>query len=121
MPCLIIFFIMYYRGEYQRLEEERTLSWQRWRSRHPGRQGSQAPNFLPDLVELPLFGEWLRERVRCEIVDGIPVDPTVEALSKFPSTLAAAYKCMSAYGYHYRVRIAESHLKTSDSGLAAHS
>ena len=101
------------------LTEERNRSRQRWRSRHPGRQGSRAPNFPPELAELSSFGVWLRDRVSEEVADGVHVEETVKALSEFPSTMARKYRSAYAYGYHYRVQSAEIALKTCDSGLAA--
>ena len=42
----------------------------------------------------------------------------VEATSKFPSMIAHKYRSMYCYGYHLRVKSAETGLKTCDSGIA---
>lgn len=54
-----------------------------------------------------------------EKAEGAPVDETAEALSCYPSPVAQRFRSMSAYGYHYRVKSAEAHLRTCDSGIAA--
>ena len=43
----------------------------------------------------------------------------MDAVSRFPSTTASRYRSMYGFGYHYRVRSAETHLKSSNSGIAA--
>ena len=99
--------------------EQRASDRARWRARHPRRQGVRAPNFPPELACLPPFREWLRTKITSEIAEGQNVDREVDALSRLPSRVATRYRSMYGYGYHYRVRSAESGLKTSDSGIAA--
>lgn len=68
---------------------------------------------------LPTFTLWLHDKVSSEKADGVDVDSTVDALSSLPSQIAMRYRSMSSYGYHYRVRSSEEHMKTMDSGIAA--
>lgn len=104
--------------EYAGVFQDRTNARQQWRSRHPGRGGSRAPNFPPELSEVSPFPEWLRDSVQRQIESGVYVDEMVEATSKFPSMLAQKYRSMYCYGYHLRVQSAEQGLKTCDSGIA---
>ena len=99
--------------------EDRTAARARWRRRHPGRDSGRGPNFPPELAELPSFGHWLRGAISDEVEAGVVVDPTAAALSRFPSRSARKYRSLYAYGFHYRVRSAETHFRTCDSGIAA--
>lgn len=81
--------------------------------------GRRGPNFPPNLAEHPPFHEWIRLTVEREIEDGHRIDPTVEAISRAPSRFCKKHRSMYAFGYHFRVRSAESHLRTCDSGIAA--
>ncbi|KAG0597359.1 hypothetical protein M758_UG331700 [Ceratodon purpureus] len=106
-------------SQYQTLVEERTAARQRWRARHPGRNGARAPNFPPELAELQPFCDWLTSTVETEKAGGAEIDPILEAASKFPLRKARKYRSLYAFGYRFRVRSAELHLKTCDSGVAA--
>lgn len=104
---------------YQTIVEDRTSARMRWRARHQGRNGARGPNYPPELAEQPAFAEWLKATVQDEKEVGAVIDPELEALSKYPLRQAKKYRSLYAYGYHFRVRSAESQLKTCDSGIAA--
>jgi hypothetical protein len=65
------------------------------------------------------FHVWFPKAVIQAIEDGDEVTEDVKALILPPSDLAKSYRSMYAFGNHIRVRSAEAHLTTADSGVAA--
>jgi hypothetical protein len=78
--------------------------------------------FPRELRPLPVFSEWIQEKVRHEqqavvVVDQMVVDTALGGLG--PLRVAIAYRSMYAFGNHFRVISSERTLRTCNSGVAA--
>ena len=88
--------------------ECKTSARMRWRGRHQGRNGARGPNYPPELSEEPRFLEWLMTTVEAELDSGEPVDWDLEVAYKFPFALYKKYWSVYAFGYHFRIKSAET-------------
>ena len=73
----------------------------------------------PPIARNEQFSEWFPAAVQRDVAAGTQVDEDVLGLVLPPSCEAKSYRSMYAYGNHIRVRGAEVHLSTCDSGVAA--
>jgi hypothetical protein len=84
------------------------------------RKGWRARVQYPEEVRpLPTYEKWILFAISDAINDGEKIDEEIIQLSIPPTLKATAYRSMFAYGNHIRVRSAETHLVTMDSGVAA--
>jgi hypothetical protein len=84
------------------------------------RRGWRARVQYPEeLRPLPAYEKWILSAISDVINDGEKIDEEIIQLSIPPTLKATTYRSMFAYGNHIRVKSAETHQITMDSGVAA--
>ena len=72
------------------------------------------------MEEIASFSKWVEEDVQNALCEGLDISKDVQDLSRLPSLEAQSFRSMYSYGYHFRVKSAEtSSTSTYDSGVAA--
>jgi hypothetical protein len=67
---------------------------------------------------MPSFIEWFESKVQLELREE-DVHGDLQALATMPQYVATKYRSLYVYGYHFKVRSTEEHLKCTDSSVVA--